>query len=107
MSEEQVKTERKCQKGVLVSLIIFSFIFSIASLVMSTMNTIFLQSMKKVEISKKYDKGKTFKKAEAKKKPILVLFYADWCRYCQRFAPTFDKVSKRVNSQLPIYSGDE
>lgn len=48
-------------------------------------------------ISKKYDRGRSFKKALKKNKPIIVWFYTDWCGYCQRFAPTFDEVTKDKN----------
>jgi thiol:disulfide interchange protein len=48
----------------------------------------------KVLISKKYDKGQSLAKAYKKQKPVLVFFYADWCGFCQRFAPTFYKVTK-------------
>ena len=33
-------------------------------------------------------------KALKKEKPVIVWFYTDWCGYCQRFAPTFGKVTK-------------
>ena len=99
MSEEQVKTEKTCNKSVFALVVLFSFLFSIASLVMSTMNTIHIQGSKPIKISKKYDRGnKTLDRAEKiakeKGKPILAFFYVDWCRYCQKFAPTFDKLTK-------------
>ena len=42
-------------------------------------------------------KGKTVSYEDAmkdKKKYAVVLFYADWCRHCQRFGPTYEKLSK-------------
>ena len=47
-----------------------------------------------VKISKQYDKGQNMEKALKTKKPMIVWFYTDWCGYCQRFAPTFGKVTK-------------
>lgn len=49
-------------------------------------------------ITKKYAKNRTLEKAQKTGKPIVVFFYADWCGYCKRFAPTFDKITK--NSQI-------
>jgi len=41
--------------------------------------------------SKKYD--------DYNKKPILMLFYADWCGHCHEFMPTFEKLKREyVNS---------
>lgn len=47
-----------------------------------------------VVISKDYDKGQSIQKAISTEKPMIVWFYTDWCRYCQKFAPTFKKVTK-------------
>ena len=47
-----------------------------------------------IVISRDYDKGQSMEKALQTKKPVIVWFYTDWCRYCQKLAPTFKKLTK-------------
>ena len=106
MSEEQ-NQKKCCCKIALIVLTAISLAFSIAALILSTYA---LNQPKaaatggneqqqeeeapKVVISKQYDKGQSFEKAQKTGKPILVFFYTDWCGFCQRFAPTYDKIAK-------------
>ena len=55
-------------------------------------------------ITKKYAKNRTLEKAQKTEKPIIAFFYADWCGYCKRFAPTFDKITKNgdIKSNLAV-----
>lgn len=39
-----------------------------------------------------YDLGVTLEQASAEDKPIISVFYVDWCTYCKRFMPKLDKV---------------
>ena len=39
-----------------------------------------------------YDLGVTYQMAAEDNKPILAVFYVDWCTYCKRFMPKLDKV---------------
>lgn len=48
----------------------------------------------KIDITRQYAKDLTFEKALATGKPVVVFFYANWCGYCQKFAPIFHKYSK-------------
>lgn len=100
MSQETIQQneqkENTCSFKKLAILVIISLIISIASLVTSTYVLVNNASStgKKVVISKQYDKGKSYKKAQDTKKPMIVFFYTDWCGYCQRFVPTYHKLSK-------------
>ncbi len=101
MSEEQIvqeqKPEKKSKCKVLVGLVILSLLLSIASLATSivALNGGGSSSQGgKVVISKKYDRGRSLGKAIDTNKPIIVFFYTDWCGFCQKFAPTFYKMSK-------------
>ena len=108
MSEEQPKqdlqTENKCKVTLLVILTVISLLISVSSLVLSLIvynggaagnnNQQQAQSNDKNAISVKYDRGRSLDKALKTGKPVIVFFYTDWCGFCQRFAPTFDKVTK-------------
>lgn len=102
MSEEQNlnPTEKKVPKcKLIITAVVVSLIFSIASLILSSLAFAGLgfgaeAQGKKVVISKQYDRGRSLEKAKEKNKPIIVFFYTDWCGFCQRFAPTFNKITK-------------
>ena len=99
MSEEQIQqTEKKCNCNRAVALISIAALFiSIISFVLSTYTLVSGATPgegKKVVISKQYDKGQSLEKALATNKPVLVFFYTDWCGFCQRFVPTYNKIAK-------------
>lgn len=39
-----------------------------------------------------YDLGVTFQQAANDDRPMIAVFYVDWCTYCQRFMPRLDKI---------------
>ena len=102
MSEEQNELEPKKECKGLATLIIstVALVFSVAALIVASIPYFgnaelpTIGAKKEVKISTQYDRGRSFEKAQATKKPIVVFFYTDWCGFCQRFAPTFDKVTK-------------
>ncbi|EEB08874.1 thioredoxin family protein [Schizosaccharomyces japonicus yFS275] len=49
---------------------------------------------------------KTFEKSIATSPATLVLFYAPWCGYCQKFAPTYEKLATRLKSIIPVVAVD-
>ncbi len=60
-----------------------------------------------------YKIGVTYDKAIKGNKPIMVLFYADWCHYCIKFMPTYQELSNiykkdmefsKVNVEDPKYA---
>ncbi|MBD5403317.1 thioredoxin fold domain-containing protein [bacterium] len=59
-----------------------------------------------------YNIGIDYDKAIKGNKPIVALFYADWCHYCIKFMPTYQSLSKiykddfnfaKVNVEDPKY----
>ena len=112
MSEEQqneLGVPQQPNYKLLTILVIISLICSVVSLGLSIYNQMLrpaaaVKEGKKVVISQQYDKGKTLEKAKATGKPMVVFFYTDWCGFCQRFAPVFDKITRNrdVKSKLAI-----
>lgn len=47
-----------------------------------------------------YQIGEEYNKAMKSKKPVLVLFYADWCGYCVRFMPIYQAISEKYKDSL-------
>lgn len=100
--EEKIDAEEKvnknCKVTMCVVISVISLIFSITALTLSIVaaqgGLAKLMAPKPVVISQQYDKGRSLDKAIETKKPILVFFYTDWCGFCQKFAPTFDKITK-------------
>lgn len=39
-----------------------------------------------------YDLGLTYEQARLQDKPMIAVFYVDWCTYCKKFMPRLDKV---------------
>lgn len=95
MSEEN----KKCiKKKVIAVVAIAALVLSIVSLIL---DGIIIKKLNAkglmtdpVVISKQYDKGQSMEKALKTEKPVIVWFYTDWCGFCQRFAPTFGKLTK-------------
>ena len=110
MSQEQNNASENqcCEKKVITFLTVLALVFSVISLTISTYLLVGSSSVstqgKQISISKKYDKGRTLAKAQETNKPILVLFYTDWCGFSQRFAPVFDKITKdkRIKKKFAI-----
>lgn len=103
MSEENQVVEEKKFSKCWQKLIIGNTVVSIVAFILSLIFPIMIlftyisnPNLKyaNVVISKKYDKGQTLAKALETKKDTVVLFYADWCGYCKRFAPQFNKITK-------------
>lgn len=114
MSDEN---KEKCtKKKVLTALAIVAIALSSIALILDgiIINKLVAKDLWKapVVISKQYDKGQSMEKALKANKPVIVWFYTDWCGFCQRFAPTFGKITKDkeikkniavayVNAELP------
>lgn len=47
-----------------------------------------------------YNIGIEYNKAMKGDKPVLALFYADWCGYCVRFMPVFQAISEKYKDDM-------
>ena len=71
----------------------FAIIFSIVIVLCAITATACFALMPKANLKPSdYDQGLTYEQAAKEGKPILALFYVDWCAYCKRFVPKYDKV---------------
>lgn len=61
-------------------------------------NNMFVQKQKPSD----YKIGIKYEKALESDKPMLALFYADWCGYCMKFMPRFETVSKLYKDDYNI-----
>ena len=49
-----------------------------------------------------YKLGISYEKALKSEKPMLALFYADWCGYCMRFMPKYQAISRKYSGKYNI-----
>lgn len=49
-----------------------------------------------------YDNGVTFEQASQEDKPIIGVFYVDWCTYCKKFMPKLDTVRNMNKGQYNV-----
>ena len=49
-----------------------------------------------------YDMGVTYEQAALEEKPILAVFYVDWCTYCQRFMPKLNTLRKMNKNDINV-----
>ena len=47
-----------------------------------------------------YNVGIEYDKAVKQKKPILTLFYADWCHYCIKFMPLYQQIAEKYGEDM-------
>jgi len=63
----------------------------------------FSQNRTKMKLIKVNEKNKDkFKECVGKDKPMLVLFYADWCPHCQVLKPTWNKIAEKLGKNKKI-----
>lgn len=102
--------EKKCCKEKIVYLVLLVAIFlcsAVSAFYSYKTNSILASSHAKTvktSITKDYAKNKTIEKAKESEKPTIVLFYADWCGYCQKFAPVFNDIvnTRKFKSKLSV-----
>ncbi len=47
-----------------------------------------------------YAVGMDYNQAVKSKKPMLVLFYADWCHYCIKFMPVYQALAEKYKDDI-------
>lgn len=95
------------KKGLIITLIILAtVIFTVSAIV-----TLALTPKANVAPSD-YSVGMTYELAMKDNKPMVALFYTDWCTYCKRFMPKYKLLSEvygdkynfvMINVENPVY----
>lgn len=47
-----------------------------------------------------YHIGKPFHVAMSRKRPVIAVFYVDWCHFCQAFMPKFQELAKTYRGKM-------
>ena len=56
----------------------------------------------KTVVPSKYKIGTTYEEAMDDDRPAVLIFYADWCGYCKRLAPTLPAIAEAFEDDLNI-----
>ncbi len=75
-------------KKLRISLIVLAIVLLVGISITSCMAILPKANMKPSD----YDLGLTMEQVSKEDKPVLAVFYVDWCTYCKRFMPKLDKV---------------
>ena len=89
---EKEKQGKKCRKTWLIVALILALYSTILTTYMGLKIGVFdpkspinQQPLVHTTITKKYAKNLTYEKAQKTAKPVLVLFYTDWCKFCNSY----------------------
>ena len=74
--------------GSLVAIIIFAFSFFI-----------WVMDSKKDIIASETAIIKSYEQVQKDEKPCVIMFYAQWCTYCQKFMPKYEQLSKKYKEK--------
>ena len=85
-------------KKLRISLIALAILLLIGISVTSCMAILPKANMKPSD----YDLGLTLEQASKEDKPVLTVFYVDWCTYCKRFMPKLDKIRNINKNDLNV-----
>ncbi len=94
------------KKKVLITLVLLFFIALSSAVTYAITTGAFGQQHKKPS---DYKVGVSYEQAMSGEKPVLAVFYVDWCGYCMRFMPKFkalESVYKKDYNLLMINAED-
>lgn len=89
-----------------LQLVLFCFIVSTMAVAQKT-KTVEITELNDITFKQKvwnFDSSKTFKRAG--KLPIILDFYATWCRPCKMLAPHLEAIQNKYKGKLIVYKID-
>lgn len=93
--------------AIIVFLLIVSVILNVYNIVetyqikniLTGGETISAPAKQAVKKPSEYKIGKDYYKAIKSEKPMVLLFYADWCHFCINFMPTYEALYKKYKNK--------
>lgn len=74
-------------------LILILSILTVLSVCVTSAITLAMSPKKDLKPSE-YNLGQTYEQAIAQKKPIILVFYSDWCGYCVKSMPKYELINE-------------
>ena len=91
------------KKKLIIGLSIFLVVLLTSAITYAVNKNVVYDLANKKHVPSDYKIGVTYDEALKSDKPVLALFYVDWCGYCLRFMPKFKTISTIYKDKYSIH----